>query len=92
MFARTGLIQGKSCERLYQKLGLESLESRCWFRKFIFFDKIVNRATLRYLTSYLNSNDNPVYHTRASDQEGLGQELNNSNNRFSLSVSMNGTN
>ena len=47
-----------------QELGLESSENRRWYRKLIFFHKIVNRATPRYLSSYLNTNNNPVYNTR----------------------------
>ena len=35
----TGAIQGTSRERLYWELGLESLSSRCWFRKLTFFIK-----------------------------------------------------
>ena len=50
-FAKTGVIQGTSRERLYQELRLESLENRRWYRKLIFFLKIVNGATPRYLTS-----------------------------------------
>ena len=92
----TGAIQETSHERLYQELGLESSENRCWYRKLIFFHKIVNGTTPRYLTSYVSTNENPVYNTRASDQtksEGIGQESNISNNYFSLSVLiMNGAN
>ena len=55
--AITGATQGTSRERFYQELGLESLENRCWYRKLIFFHKIVNGATPRYLTNYLNTND-----------------------------------
>ena len=69
--AITGAIQGTSRERLYQELGLESLENRRWCRKLIFFRKILNGATPRYLTSCLNTNENPVYNTRASDQNKI---------------------
>ena len=69
--AITSAIQGTSRERLYQELGFESLNNRRWYRKLIFFDKIVNRATSRYLTGYLNTNKNPVYNTRASDQNKI---------------------
>ena len=37
----------------------------------IFFYKIVNGATPRYLTSYLNTNENPVYNKRVSDQNKI---------------------
>ena len=62
-------MQGTSRERVYQELGLESYR-RC-YRKLIFFHKIVNGATPRYLTSHLNTNDNPVYNTTASDQNNI---------------------
>ena len=38
--AITGVIRGTSRERLYSELGLESLWSKCWFRKFTFFVKL----------------------------------------------------
>ena len=40
--AITGAIQGPSRGSLYQELGLESLRFRRWYRKMIFFYKIVN--------------------------------------------------
>ena len=64
--AITGSNQGTSCECLYQELGLESLEDRCWYRELIFCHKIVNRAT-----NYLNTNDNPVFYTKAFDQNNI---------------------
>ena len=38
----TGTIRGTSYERLNQELGLETLQSRRWFRKLCLFYKIVN--------------------------------------------------
>ena len=35
--AITGAIRGTSKEKIYEELGLESLESRRWFRKLCFF-------------------------------------------------------
>ena len=35
--AITGAIRGTSTEKIYQELGLESLKSRRWFRKFVIF-------------------------------------------------------
>ena len=69
--AITWAIQGTSLEYLYHELGLEFLETRRWYRKLIFFHKIVNGATTRYLTSYLNTIEKPVYNTRASDQNKI---------------------
>ena len=69
--AIAGAIQGTSRERLYQELGLESLENRRWYQKLIFFHKIGNGATPRYLTIYLNTYENLVYNTRASYQNKI---------------------
>ena len=60
-----------------------------------FFYKIGNGLAPKYLTNYLNTNDNPVHKTRASKRNNVkrfGKELKISNNHFFLSVSINGTN
>ena len=36
-----------------------------------FFNKIVNRLVPKYLTNYLNTNDDPVYKTRASERNNI---------------------
>ena len=41
--ARTGAIRGTSKEKLYQELGLESLQLRCWYRKLGMFYKIYKK-------------------------------------------------
>ena len=40
--AITGAIRGTSREKLYEELGLESLQLRRWFRKLSCFYKLVN--------------------------------------------------
>ena len=77
--AITRAIQGTFRERLYQELGLESLENRRWYGKSIFFHKIVNIATPSYLTSYLFTIQE---HQTKTKSESLGQELKISNSRF----------
>ena len=47
--AITGVIQGMSLECLYKELRLESLQSRLWYRKMIFFHNILNGLTSKYL-------------------------------------------
>ena len=42
MLAITGAIQGTSKQRIFDELGLISLRKRCWYKKLIFFYKIVN--------------------------------------------------
>ena len=36
-----------------------------------FFNKIVNRLVPKYLTNYLNTNDDPVYKTRGSERNNI---------------------
>ena len=45
----TGAIRGSSREKLYQELGLESLQQRLWFRKLCYFFKITKNQSLKYL-------------------------------------------
>ena len=62
----TGAFKGTSRERLYQELGLESLKDRRWHRKMWFFYKILKRLSPKYLTSYLQLHNNPIYQTRST--------------------------
>ena len=39
--AITGAIQGTSCDKIYQELGLESLKSRRWYKRLSFMFKIM---------------------------------------------------
>ena len=93
--AITGDIQGTSRERLYQELSSEFLKNRRWYQKLIFSHKIVNGATSNYLTSYLNTNDNLVYNTRAPDQNNIRRlraRTEHFKQSFVLSGLMNGKN
>ena len=47
--AITGAIKGTSKERLYEELGLESLEKRRWYRRMCLFWKIINKSAPSYL-------------------------------------------
>ena len=47
--AITGAIRGTSKEKICQELGLESLESRLWFRKLCFFYKSLKNKSPHYL-------------------------------------------
>ena len=51
--AITGAIRGTSRERIYNELGLESLEKRRWYRRMCFFWKIVNKFSPSYLVNCL---------------------------------------
>ena len=62
----TGAFKGTSRECLYQELGLESLKDRRWHWKMCFFYKIVKGLSPKYLTSYLQLHNNPIYQTRST--------------------------
>ena len=47
--AITGAIRGTSREKLYEKLGLESLQLRRWFRKLSVFYKLFDSEHPNYL-------------------------------------------
>ena len=74
--AITGAIRERSSEKLYQKLGLESLKSRRWFRKLCHFYKILNEKSPSYLFDLIpnldrvretkHDNNIPAIHTRQS--------------------------
>ena len=49
----TGAIKGTSRERLYQELGPESFCDRRWYRKLVFFYKIVKGLAPSYWQSYV---------------------------------------
>ena len=51
--AITGAIRGTSQERIYNELGIESLEKRRWYRRMCLFWKIINGLTPSYLKDSL---------------------------------------
>ena len=53
--AITGEIRGTSREKLYEELGLESLQIRCWFRKLSCFYKLFNSEHPHYLFKLIPS-------------------------------------
>ena len=61
--ALTGAIKGSSKEKLYQELGLESLQLRRWYRKLCCFYKIYNKQAPVYLTELIPT-CNKAYQTR----------------------------
>ena len=81
----TGAFEGTSREPLYQELGLESLKDRRWHRKLCFFYKIVKGLSPKYLTSYLQLHNNPIYQTRSTAKNIVKQTASrtvNFNNSF----------
>ena len=61
--ALTRAIRGSSREKLYQELGLESLQLRRWYRKLCCFYKIYNKQAPGYLTELIPTR-NEAYQTR----------------------------
>ena len=60
----TGAFQGTLCESLYRELELECLQTRQWYRKMIFFYKILNGLAPKYLFDILPVSKNRHYSTR----------------------------
>ena len=52
-----GAIRGSSMEKVYQELGLESLQSRRWMRKLCLFYKIYREKSPNYLFETIPSNN-----------------------------------
>ena len=55
--AITGAIRGTSSEKLYQELGLESLQQRRWYRKLCTFFKIIKENSPDYLSNIIPKNN-----------------------------------
>ena len=64
--ALTGTIKGTSKEKLYQELGLESLQLRSWYRKLCPFYKIFKNKSPAYLFNLVPAR-NTHYSLRTSD-------------------------
>ena len=47
--AIAGAIRGSSREKVYQELGIESLQQRRWYRKLCLFYKIIKNQSPKYL-------------------------------------------
>ena len=78
-----------SRESLYKELGLESLQSRHWCRKMIFY-KILNDLTPSYLLDIIPVSNDSCYNTRAQSKLELTQFYSRtksfSNTFFSLCI------
>ena len=61
--AITGAIRGTSREKIYQELGLESLQQRSWYRKLCLFFKIHKNQCPKYLFDIIPQS-NGQYRTR----------------------------
>ena len=61
--AITGAIQGTSCEKIYQELGLESLKSRRCFRRLCSMLKIMKNEASSYLINLIPKHEQ-TFNTR----------------------------
>ena len=57
--AITGTIRGTSFEKLFQKLGLETLKLRRWLRKLCLFYKLIKEKSPAYLFHLIPENNTP---------------------------------
>ena len=92
--AITGTIQSTLSESLYKELGLESPQSRRWYRKMIFFYKILNGWTPKYLFDIIPLSNGNCYNTRTQSKSELTlfyTSTKSFSNTFSPSVLKNGT-
>ena len=64
--AITGAIRGTSKVKLYQELGLETLEKIKWYRKLCCFFKIFRNQSRKYLFNLIPTSVGP-YNTRNAD-------------------------
>ena len=76
--AITGAIRGTSSEKLYQKLGLESLRSRRWLRKLFLFYKIYKNKSPSYLYNLIPDRVK-FYSTRSSQIDNISNLKTRSN-------------
>ena len=58
----TGAIRGNSQEKLYQKVGLESLRSRRWLRRMWYFCKLIKTQKPLYLSNLIPPKLNSFRH------------------------------
>ena len=63
--AITGAVRGTSTEKLYQELGLESLQQRRWYTKLCIFFKTLKEKSLEYLFNIIPTRNN-IHRTRNS--------------------------
>ena len=52
--AITGAMQGTSCDKIYQELGLESLKARRWYKHLSCMFKIMKKLLIIWLTWFQN--------------------------------------
>ena len=89
MLAISGAICGTSREKLYQEIGIESLEDRRWLRRLYLFYKITNNNTPSYLHDLVKKQIPNFLVLGISLSIVIPQELNASKTLFFLIVQNN---
>ena len=69
--ALTDAIRGTNRDSIYAELDLESLLARRWYRKLLFFCKIVHGLSSAYLTAYISFANERSHNARSSTQRDL---------------------
>ena len=64
--AITGAIRGSSTEKSFEELGLESLKSRCCYRKMSFLYKVLKSESPSYQFNTIPNSNNRQHQTRNS--------------------------
>ena len=65
--AITGAIRGRSKEKIFEKLGLESLQHRQWYRKLCCFYEILKEQFPKYLFNIIPNLTRPYSTRNAND-------------------------
>ena len=82
--AITGAIRGASKEKLYQEVGLETLEKTRWYRKLCRFFKIFRNQFPKYLFNIIHTSVRPHNTRNANDISQFKVKHNFSKKNFSL--------
>ena len=69
--ALTDAIRGTNRDSIYAELDLELLLARRWYRKLLFFCKIVHGLSSAYLTAYISFANERSHNARSSTQRDL---------------------
>ena len=67
----TGAIQGASCDKIYQELGLKSLKSSRWYKRPVCIFKIMNGKAPNYLINLI-----PKYESTIRTRKAVYHHIN----------------
>ena len=87
-----GAIRGTSKEKIFEELGLESLQHRWWYRKLCCFCKIFKDQSPKYLFNTINILNIPYSTRNTNNTPQFKVKHSFFKNTFFLSVILNGIN